>query len=272
MQPLPAQPPNGVPLTSNVFPTGFSAITAANPAMELFSGVGYGFIIEGEPITGLIPHVIAVEVRGINQQGSQIIFVTVDKWYDVPFSKLTVVSKTPARTLTAYTGTLVVNVATAPWVIIRPSRQNEPVPAASGGVGLQDYEIRSQVDVNDPPPTSQVDGVGLFANPQSMLSCTIFASESPGVTITGGTVDVWYYDWQLNNQNGTTLWALLLAGAPVPTGAAAARIPFGVEASMNIGVRYGGVAPNQDRFRVVPNGITLSNGVTTLLSVATYIQ
>ncbi len=253
MQTLPSKVPGGTGLTSNYLPGGL-ALNVLSGSFPIFSGIGYGFIIES--LGGIIPSVIAIEVRSPNQKTSNIGYFTVNKWYDLPFSKLTIVTAPGVTTYTGYTGALAINVATQPFTFVRPVAPAPAQSSGNGGLGTMSTAVEVSA-LTRAAPTSPLEGVGITLLGETFLSVVIKCAENQ--TIDGGVIDIWYYDGTLS------LWMIALQGVPIPTGYYIAQVPFSTQLMLNIGVRNVG-----DLFLAATNGVTLSGGST--VTVYTRIQ
>lgn len=242
MQALPLAPPSGIPVNSRYLPVGVSSVISDATALPVHKGTGYGFIFER---IGAGPHppVIIVEVGGFGRVSSRTLFVTPDKWYDVPFSYLNVIIGQAVSTYSEFTGALGLNIAELPYAFVRPASRSAltDFPALSGG-NPPGYNLRNTVGA---VPTLVTEGVALVN--QSVFAVYVACDENE--TITGGAVDIYRWISQIS------FWAKSHSAVPVPVDHRHVQVIFDGSMLAPIGFREPG-----DRLAVVNNGITVSGG------------
>lgn len=240
--------------------------------VDVYNGYGYGFILHS--IGNNFAPVLAFLVGGVSKKSNDIMFVVPNVWYKGPFTSLKAVNMPAASAAFGLVGAIagstggsyVLNIGIKDDALADPSivQGQSATPTIIGGAPPVTYYNDPSTALTRAIPTlgdgteGAVIGNGGFT--QSMYDGYVEAAA--GQTITGGSVDVWKYDYQ----SGPGAWHIHLQGIALPIGQRKAAIPADA-----IGVRnnYGGSNAASDKLLIAANGVTTSAG---LISVVTRIQ
>lgn len=258
--------PSGPPFFSVGIDIGALTLASTPPRVGIFKGFGYGFVIVPNTPDGLFAAAIKVNVLGVGKIGNQDMLIAPNTWYEGAFQGLEV-----APVVGGYIGAdnqFTVNIALNSWARIHPSSQLTPanMPALIGGAPRVDV-LQTTQNLTGTPPTLNTDGIafgaGNFVGSASQRpgqvesQFQVFVQNIGGGNITGGSVDLYKYVWDLLAWCFVGNYPLQIPSTPVP---AVGTV------SDAIGVRQGFTTlAVSDRLAAVPNNVTCDDGALTVL-------
>lgn len=217
---------------------------------NVFTGFGYGFMFANATPQSTDSTFLIASLRGINNIGNDKLIVQPNAWYTSPFQSLELLP----NPFVIGQGSFICNIATMPDAKIYPVSALIPPTAAQGGGGAISRVTTAQ-NLTGTAPTTAADGIALGTSFGQLYSMYTASIQVVAGVVTGGGVDIWRYD------SFAAKWVLVLQNLLLPTGQAIVGIP-----NDSLGVRT-----EADRLQVVPNGISVTGGATTV-SVTIEVQ